>query len=126
MSMDTAVQGNTLLSGEDTRLHQYRFVKLDAQGRVIRCTVAGEAMVGVCRVPGQQGVANEPVGYVFGGVHPVIAGAAITPNQRVTTDAQGRAIPAAAGNVIAGTALTPAAAAGEHVEVQFGPVAGIG
>jgi len=54
-----------------------------------------------------------------GGIIPVLAGAAITVGQDVTTDADGKFIPAATGNAIVGRAVTAAGAADEFVGIQF-------
>ena len=60
-----------------------------------------------------------------GGIIPVLAGDAIAVGNFVTTDADGKFVPAAAGQAIAGKAVT-AGAADEFVGIQFtykGPAA---
>ena len=53
-----------------------------------------------------------------GGIIPVVAGAPIAVGDEVTTDAEGKFIPAATGNAIVGKAVT-AGAVDEYVGIQF-------
>lgn len=54
-----------------------------------------------------------------GGRVKVLAGAAINVGDPVTTDANGKFIPAVAGNDIVGRATTAASAADEYISIQF-------
>lgn len=54
-----------------------------------------------------------------GGIIPVLAGAAVAVGDDVTTDADGKFIPASSGNAIVGRAVTAATAADEFVGIQF-------
>lgn len=76
------------------------------------CDTSGEAVLGVCGWD----LATGDVGKVYtrghGNVLPIIAGAAITAGQEVQTDANGAAIPLAAGNAV-GYALDSAASAAD-------------
>ena len=101
-------------AGEDLTASQYRFVK-GSGGKVVRCTTAGEAAMGVLQ---SQPVLGEAAAVsVDGSVTKVIAGAAISVDANITTDNQGRAVTATTGNAVLGTALIAAAAAGEVISI---------
>lgn len=101
-------------AGEDLTASQYRFVKASG-GKVVRCTTAGEAALGVVQ---NQPILNEAAAVsVDGSVTKIIAGAAITVDAKITTDNQGRAVTATTGNAVLGTALIAAATAGEVISI---------
>lgn len=83
--------------------------------QVIQCSVSGEAVLGVCGWD----LATGNVGKVYtrghGNVLPIIAGATITAGNEVQTDANGAAIPKAAG-IAVGYALD-GAASGADAEI---------
>ena len=54
-----------------------------------------------------------------GAIISVLAGAAVPVGADVTTDADGKFVPAAAGNAIVGRAVTAAGAADEFIGIQF-------
>lgn len=91
---------------------EYRFVT--ATGAAAG---AGAAAIGVSL--NAAAAAGDSVTVVTSGTAPVVAGAAINAGDPVTSDAQGRAVPAIAGNVINGVALE-AAALDQPVEVLIG------
>ncbi len=96
---------------------KYRFGKRSAFNKVVACTVEGERADGVMRNTVPIGSA---CGLMIDKISLVEAGAMIpapapgVPSY-VTTDDEGRAIPAAAGDEINGQALSGAAAAGEMI-----------
>lgn len=114
MAYEENVKCMSRVAGEDLTASQYRFVKASS-GNVVRCTTAGEAAMGVLQ---SQPISGEAAAVsVDGSVTKVIAGAAIAVDAKITTDNQGRAITAATGNAILGTAMIAAAAAGEVISI---------
>lgn len=57
------------------------------------------------------------------GIASALAGASITVGDKLTNDASARAVTAAAGNPVFGTALSSASGAGEYVDVLMASVA---
>ncbi|GEN33847.1 capsid cement protein [Aneurinibacillus danicus] len=104
--------GHTITRIASAPVGEYRFVT--AAGAQAG---AGAAAIGVSLTAAAAAGASLTV--VTGGTAPVIAGGAINAGDPVTSDAEGRAVPAATGNVINGVALE-AAALGEPVEVLIG------
>ena len=111
--------GSTLPGGEaaaDLSANQYYFVKVDSSGQVALCDTLGEKMDGVLQNdPEAQGRAATVWG--VGSVSKVVASAAIAQGANVTTAASGKAVTAASGNYIAGTALEASSADGEVIAV---------
>jgi hypothetical protein len=81
-----------LVAGADLSAQQFRFVKLNATGQVVACSVAGESAFGVLQ--DKPDAAGRAASVATLGVSKVLAGATIAPNDLVATDAQGRAVPA--------------------------------
>ncbi|MBW5445859.1 DUF2190 family protein [Cohnella sp. CFH 77786] len=104
--------GHTITRIASAAVGEYRFVT--AAGAQAG---AGAAAIGVSLTAAA--AAGAALTVVTGGTAPVVAGAAINAGDPVTSDAQGRAVPAAAGNVINGVALE-AAALDQPVEVLIG------
>ncbi len=99
-----------------------RFVKFDAAGKVVQASAVGDDIVGVSAL----GVTSQDI--TDGkdriridhlGKSDVTAGAAISPGQRLTTDANGKAVPAApatgVNNSTGGYALSEAATADNDI-----------
>jgi len=70
---------------------QYRFGKLDSEGKIVPCSVDGEKAVGVIQEKAAD--SNREVAVGIGGIMDVECGTNITAGARVSTDSQGRAVP---------------------------------
>lgn len=105
----------TFVAGADLSAAQFRFVKDTASG-LIRTAVAGEAADGVLQnAPGNGGAASVAThGRVV-----VIASAAIAKGANIATTTDGRAVTAAAGNIVLGKAVEAATAAGQVITVDI-------
>ncbi len=115
------VQPITLDAATSAAIRQRRFVATSATGIVE--AGAGADAVGVsmqafddAAYPANASRAIS-VATNIGCIVEVEAGAAVVAGAKVASDAQGRAATAATGNVIMGTALTAAGAAGEVIDV---------
>lgn len=104
--------GHTITRIAAGPIGEFRFVKADGTQ-----AGAGEAAIGVTLTAAAAAGASLTV--VTGGSAPVIAGGAIAVGDPIASDAQGRAVPAAAGNVIIGVALE-SASPDQPVEVLIG------
>ena len=103
-----------LVAGADLRTKQYHFVKLNAAGVVVVCSVAGEDSIGVL-----QNNPNTGEGCTIaptGSVSRVFAHEAIDANEAVETHTDGTAVPSASG-IVLGLTLTPAGGEGELCSV---------
>jgi len=106
----------TFEAGADLSSAQFRFVKLSS-GQVVQQDTAGGSCAGVLITPADaQGKAVE-VACSDGQIVKIVAGAAVAQDAKVQSDASGRAITAATGDHVQGTALQAASAAGEIIEV---------
>ena len=96
---------------------QYRFVKVTGRHQVGLATANTDLVVGVAQNKPQ--VDGQAVTVALSGVSNVIAGAAITAGQEISTDATGRAIPKPGTGtpLVLGIAITSATVAGELVSV---------
>lgn len=94
---------------------KHRFVKINGA-----MAGAGEAVFGVAQYDAATG---DHYAATVAGRIAVEAGAAITLGQRVKSDAQGRAIPAATEDAAAGMAVSAAAGAGYPVRILRFPAA---
>ena len=93
----------TLIAGADLSGSQFRFVKLNAAGRVIPCNAAGERAYGVLLNKGNTGEAVN-VSKAPGGSQ-VELGANVTEvGDELTTNATGQAIPATGNTYVNGIA----------------------
>lgn len=108
----------TLVAASDLSNDKYRFVTVNTGGKIARLNTAGGRADGVLQSPA---VADRAAEVMVSGVTKLIAGAAIASTGPVTSDNQGRVIPAStAGHSINGIALETAAAAGEVIAVLLG------
>jgi hypothetical protein len=106
----------------DLSSFSYCIVKMSAAGLVEQSTASTEVLMGVLT----DGVANGSsakagVSVAITGIAKVRAGAAVNTGQPLTSDGQGRALPAAAGDHIIGRALTDAGGADEIFECLLLP-----
>lgn len=108
----------SLNAGSDLSTSQFRFVKLQSNGRVIRCDTAGERAYGVVlNKPTEGKTAQVAIGT---GGSEVTAGGAVNRGVEVTTDNQGRAVAATTDkHYVNGIARTSAAAAGNRFGVNL-------
>lgn len=112
-------------AGADLRTHQYKFVKLNSAGQVVLCATLGERPFGVLQNKPKLG---QSAAVRTSGVSKVLVAASqsIDEGTPLGTDANARAVAAATGNTIAGTALTDPGATVDEVftmNVQIGGVA---
>lgn len=125
----------TMIAGEDLTGDQYRLLKIDTDGKVIKSVAAGDYSVGVLAMDANlsQGstASSEDEAVTVAMLEGVVlleAGAAITQGDLIHSDAQGRAISAgadiaalAAGDYVVGQAIEAAGAAGEVISVRAQP-----
>jgi len=110
----------TLPSGADftTGTAKFRFVKINSVAKAVLVNGATPALVagaiGVCQMSPRL---NEAMTIVHNGVTFVVAGGAIPVGSMVTSDATGRAVVAAVGNAVLGTALETASGVGIQIAV---------
>lgn len=89
-------------AGADLTGKLHYIAKVDTDGDIVLAAAATEAILGVIR---EENVENKPVTVQFGGIGKVICGASVTAGQNLTSDGNGKATPASAGNQILGRAL---------------------
>ncbi|AYD01182.1 DUF2190 family protein [Neorhizobium sp. NCHU2750] len=94
---------------------QYRFVISSGEGGFLRSTAGADA-IGVCQ---DDPNLNQASCIAIGGISKLIAGDVITAGDPISSDDEGRAVTAASGDFILGTAINPAAAAGIVIPVLF-------
>lgn len=99
-------------SGQDFTGYAQRFVTLDTDNTVVKLAGAGDRVAGLLDLTVPT-AAGQSVTLLYDGFRPVVAGAALAQGTIVASDAEGRAVPAAFGDYIAGTVVQAAAAAGE-------------
>lgn len=100
-------------AGADLSSHQFRFVKTDATGKIVACSVKGERVTGVLQNKPKSGETAQVV--LAPGGSPVISGAAYTAESELITDATGKAIAKDAANqFVAGYGLKAATAADQQ------------
>ena len=106
-------------AGTDLNQPAFFIAKFDSLGTVVKAD-AGECALGVF-VPTNDDtiISGDGVDIQVKDIGYVKAGAAITKGAAVTSDANGKAVPAAAGNFILGYALSAAANADEVILVQI-------
>jgi hypothetical protein len=107
------MKNRTYRAGADLSAAGLRFVARSG-ANVVRAG-AGEAVAGVLIVPG---TADQAVAVAYDGVLQVIAGGSIDAGAAVTPDAEGRAVEAGEGDVIAGYARQDAVV-GQVVSIDF-------
>lgn len=103
--------GHTLTRIASAAVEEYRFVTAAGTHAGAGAAAIGVALTGAA--------AGGSITVVINGTVPVTAGATIAAGDQLASDAQGRAVPAAEGDVINGVALE-AVAAGDEAEVLLG------
>lgn len=113
--------GTELLSLKaNATVNANRFVKLDATaGFVIQAAAGTDIAVGVSTITS---LVNESVPFQGYGKAKLTAGAAVALNAQVTSDATGRAVTVATGNISHGIAMQAAGAANDVIEVLLTPL----
>jgi hypothetical protein len=91
----------TFVSGEDLSTAQFKFVTLEADGKVDLADSAGENCIGVLTVAEEN---NRAVTVTMSGSVIVEAGGTVTNGGAVATDATGRAVDATSTDIIMGYA----------------------
>ena len=121
MAYENMVAGPVgLVADSDLSAKQYYIMKVSAAGKVDLCG-DGELMIGVLQIkPDADGRGATVAG--VGSVTKVIAGAAITAGDKVSSDTDGKAITATDGDWMLGIALDTVANANELVTVYVCPV----
>ncbi|MEM6905429.1 MAG: capsid cement protein [Pseudomonadota bacterium] len=94
-----------------------RIAKFDANANIVQGAAATDLLIGVID---QAAVLNQRVEVNLTGQPEVEAGAAIAAGASITSDAQGRAVAAAAGQVAIGFAIVAADAAGDIIDIELG------
>jgi hypothetical protein len=118
-NIDTSTIPVGLPAAADLSAKLFRFGKFTSSGINV-CSVAGERAGGVIgahykRTP----AAGDAVDLYIDRLPIVEAGAAYAANAALTTDAQGRAVTAGAGDVVNAYAVDAAGAAGEYRRIRF-------
>ena len=102
----------TLCAGEDLSADQYKIVKVDTDGKLIK-TAATDEHAGILDCAG---IEDASVRIRVDGVAKVVSGAAVATGAKVEFDANGKAITFTAGPLV-GIALTSSGADGEVISV---------
>jgi hypothetical protein len=118
MAFDNSVQNITLPAAADLSAQQYRCMTVNASGQA---AVANATALVVGILQNDPGAAGQPATVAYAGASKAVAGASITAGARVTADANGAVIPAAAaGDPVLGVALSNAAS-GDIIPVLINP-----
>lgn len=95
-------------AGADLSAKLYYLCKIDTDGDIILAAAGTDHVFGVIR---EGNTADKPVTVQFGGIGKVIAGGTIVAGDRLTADANGKAVATTtAGNKVIGVALMSASA----------------
>ncbi|NIQ91029.1 MAG: DUF2190 family protein [Nitrospinaceae bacterium] len=107
-----------IVAAADLSAKQFTFVKIDSNGQAAANTAEGAMVDGVLQnKPAAQG---EAAAVAYAGVTKVVAGDTVAAGGKVISDTAGKAIPAATGKFIRGTALT-GGAADEVISILLAP-----
>jgi hypothetical protein len=98
----------TVPAGEDLSTKQFYFVTLESDGKVDLADSAGEQCFGV--LLNKPSEVDRPATVVVSGQVTVVSGGTIAAGAAVQTDASGKAITAASGDVVMGYAMESAVA----------------
>lgn len=122
MFIGTTINDSPVIVGKATAAlsgAEFLAVKFDTSGGIVKASTAGEATLGL--LPAEQGniAAGDDVTVQIKECGLWKAGAAVAAGALLTTDANGKAKTAAAGNFILAVALEAASAADEVIKVQI-------
>lgn len=110
MAVEWLVHPRTYLAGTNLSGLQFRFVKMDTVAGRVALPGTGEQPVGVML---EGATTNAAVAVTRAPAAPkVVAGATLTAGQKLATNAEGKAIPWAAGYAVVGWAETASATSG--------------
>lgn len=107
----------TRAADADLSTHARKFARFTTNNGVALCGAGVRADGVIYQKP--RATIGTAVGVIILGTAEVVAGAAVATGAMVTSDATGRAITAATGNAVNGTAMNAAAAAGDVIEVRL-------
>lgn len=118
MAVEEKLVTVSLVAGADLSGAQYKFVKLNASGQAVLCSVSGEIPYGVLQ---NDPASGEEATVAIAGITKVSADEAIAIGDKVFTSADGQAAKTLTAGVdnLCGIARSAAAAAGEIVSVDF-------
>lgn len=115
MALEKNLDCITMIAGVDLSAKQYRFVALASDGQIDPVGTAGANADGVLQ--NDPDAAGKPATVAICGVSKVEAGDAITIGGQVSSDNQGRAIPATSTHRVLGRCLETVTAAGQITSV---------
>jgi len=118
MAVEQALKVISLLASADLSSYQYRFMKVDSNGKAALC---GDGQWGIGVLQNDPAAADRAASIAVAGASKVEAGGTVTAGGAVASDANGRAVDAASGDYILGMALESATAAGQVVSVLLSP-----
>lgn len=121
--LGTGIQTSSVISeiaGSSFHSAAFLLVKYDEEGKVILCDTQGEMAAGLL-VPATADTVQEgeDVTIQIKDIGICKAGAAIQKGKEITTDTQGRCIPANTGDFVIGYAASAVEAAGELVQLDI-------
>lgn len=105
MSTSQATKSISRVAGADLSAKQNCFVKLDANGQVVACSVAGQRAIGILRNKPASGETAEVDLLAGGGIAKVRCGGNITAGAEIITANDGEAITTAVSSYACGIAL---------------------
>lgn len=116
MAFEKILLSNSEPAGADLDAVQYRFVKDDGSGKLVQCDTLGEFSKGVLQ---NDPKTDEQGEYAQAGYSRVVAAGALAVDTKVTTDAQGRAVAAAATHTLLGVVVTATSNAGDIATIKL-------
>lgn len=105
-------------AGQDLSANQFHFVTVASDEQV---DPTGDGLFANGVLQNDPNTAGHAAVVAIGGVTQVKAGGSVTAGDAVASDASGKAVTAASGDVILGTALETAGADGDIIAIHFHP-----
>lgn len=116
MAFEERLESISIEAGVDLSTKQYRFMVLASDKQIDPAAVAGADCIGILQ--DKPAAVGRAACVATGGTSKALAGATVAAGAKIATDNQGRAITAASGNYIMGTAIT-GGAVGEVISVNL-------
>ncbi len=116
MAFEERLETISIEAGQDLSTKQYRFMVLATDGQIDPAGTAGLDCIGVLQ--DKPAAIGRAACVATGGTTKALAGATVAKGAKIATDNVGRAITAATGNYIMGTAIT-GGAVGEVISVNL-------